>query len=294
VALPERAGGYSPEILSVKNEGRKMRNEELAHMPFFVPHFLFLILSIPKMRTLALDIGNTAVKAGCFDGPALREMAAGLTAAEVRTLVQHWAPQHVVVASVAEAAVLAVEELRDIVPGEILAFSPGTTPVPLRNTYATLHTLGADRLAGAVGAATLQPGRNTLIIDAGTALKFDLVTADGTYHGGSIGPGLTMRLRALHTFTGRLPLLALPPDDATISLVGDSTTGSLLSGVVNGAVAEIMGLLAQYQKQYPKLSVLLTGGDAAFLAARLPNRIFVVPELVLLGLNRILVYHVDK
>ena len=120
------------------------------------------------------------------------------------------------------------------------------------------------------------------------------MTADGTYHGGSIAPGLQLRLRALHAFTGRLPLLDLPPPDATIPLVGDSTTGSLLSGVVNGAVAEIGGLVARYQAQYPGLGVLLTGGDAAFLAARLPGRIFVVPELVLLGLNRILAYHVDQ
>jgi type III pantothenate kinase len=76
--------------------------------------------------------------------------------------------------------------------------------------------------------------------------------------------------------------------------VGDSTTGSLLSGVVNGTVAEINGLVAQYQQRHSGIGVLLTGGDAAFLAARLPARIFVVPELVLLGLNRILVYHVDK
>ncbi|MFD2719280.1 type III pantothenate kinase [Hymenobacter monticola] len=246
------------------------------------------------MHTLALDIGNTAVKAGCFDGPALREMAAGLTPASTRELVRRWQPQHVIVASVAEAAVLAVEELRDLVPGQVLGFSPGTTPVPLRNAYATPHTLGADRLAAAVGAAALRPGRTTLIIDAGTALKFDLVTADGTYHGGSIGPGLQMRLRALHEFTGRLPLLPLPASDATISLVGDSTTGSLLSGVVNGTVAEIEGLLGHYRAQHPGLGVLLTGGDAAFLAARLAARIFVVPELVLLGLNRILAYHVEE
>ena len=73
-----------------------------------------------------------------------------------------------------------------------------------------------------------------------------------------------------------------------------STTGSLLSGVVNGTVAEIKCFIAQYQQAYPGLGVLLTGGDATFLAARLPARIFVVPELVLLGLNRILAYHVDK
>ena len=246
------------------------------------------------MHTLVLDIGNTAVKAGAFDGSLLREMVAGLTAQQVRELVRRWQPHHLIVSSVAEAAVLVVEDLRDLVPGEILAFSPSTTPVPLRNAYATPHSLGADRLAAAVGAATLRPGRDTLIIDAGTALKFDLVTADGTYHGGSIAPGLAMRLRALHAFTGRLPLLELPGVDATVPLVGDSTTGSLLSGVVNGTVAEIEGLLAHYQQQHPGIGVLLTGGDAAFLAARLPKCIFVVPELVLLGLNRILAYHVDK
>ena len=246
------------------------------------------------MHTLAVDIGNTAVKVGCFDGSTLREMAAGLTAAQVQALVRRWRPVHVIISSVAQDAALRAEELRADVPGEILRFAPAATAIPLRNAYGTPHTLGADRLAAAVGAAGLRPGQNTLVIDAGTALKLDLVTADGTYHGGSIGPGLGMRLRALHEFTGRLPRLEWPPIDATIPLVGDSTTGSLLSGVVNGAVAEITGLVAQYQQQYPGLGVLLTGGDAAFLAARLPNRIFVVPELVLLGLNRILAYHVDK
>ena len=246
------------------------------------------------MHTLALDIGNTAVKAGCFDGSTLCETAAGFTAEQVVELVRRWEPQHVVVSSVTQEAVLAHEDLRKLVPGEILLFSPATTPVPLRNAYGTPHTLGADRLAAAVGAAALRPGQDTMIVDAGTALKCDLVTADGTYHGGSISPGLAMRLRALHEFTGRLPLVPLPAPDATVSLTGDSTTGSLLSGVVNGTVAEIMGFLAQYQQRYPGIGVVLTGGDAAFLAARLPARIFVVPELVLLGLNRILAYHVDK
>jgi type III pantothenate kinase len=234
------------------------------------------------------------VKIGCFDGFTLHEMSAGRTAAQVLEMVRQWRPEHVIISSVAEDAALRVEELQALVLGEILTFSPATTAVPLRNAYATPHTLGADRLAAAVGAAGLRPGQATLIVDAGTALKMDVVTADGTYHGGSIGPGLNMRLRALHTFTGRLPLLELPHADATIPLTGDSTTSSLLSGVVNGAVAEITGFITQYQRLYPGLGVLLTGGDATFLAARLPARIFVVPELVLLGLNRILAYHVVK
>lgn len=245
------------------------------------------------MHTLVLDIGNTAVKAGCFAGGALREMAAGLTAGEVDALVRRWGPRHVLIASVAEEAARWARRLQEQVPGRILLFEPGTTPVPLRNAYATPHTLGADRLAGAVGAAALRPGRDTLVLDAGTALKLDLVTADGTYRGGSIGPGLGMRLRALHEYTGRLPLLPLPAPDATIPLVGDSTVGALLSGVVNGAAAEANGLVAAYRQQYPALGVVLTGGDAPLLAARLAGPIFAVPELVLLGLYRILVYNVE-
>ena len=245
------------------------------------------------MHTLVLDIGNTAVKAGCFAGAALREMAAGLAAAEVEALVRRWGPRHLLIASVAEDAARWALRLQGLVPGRILLFEPGTTPVPLRNAYATPLTLGADRLAGAVGAAALRPGRDTLVLDAGTALKLDLVTADGTYRGGSIGPGLGMRLRALHEHTGRLPLLPLPPPDATVPLVGDSTVGALLSGVVNGAAAEANGLVAAHRRQYPALGVVLTGGDAPLLAARLAGPIFAVPELVLLGLYRILVYNVE-
>jgi type III pantothenate kinase len=245
------------------------------------------------MQSLVLDIGNTAVKAGCFANGLLREMATGLDAAQVLELLVRWQPQHLIVASVAAEAPLRADELRALVPGRVLELVPGTTAIPLRNSYATPHTLGADRLAAAVGAAYLRPGQATLVIDAGTALKCDLVTADGTYHGGSISLGLRMRLRALHEFTGRLPLLELPPD-ATVSLTGDSTRSAILSGVVNGAVAEISGFVAEYQRCWPGLGVVLTGGDAAFLATRLQARIFVVPELVLLGLNRILAYNVEE
>ena len=211
----------------------------------------------------------------------------------MRALLQRWQPQHLLVASVAAPAAEWATELQPLVPGWVLAFAPGTTAVPLANAYATPATLGADRLAAAVGAAGRWPGQAVLVIDAGTALKLDLVTADGTYHGGSIAPGLAMRLRALHEFTGRLPLLPLPGPDATVALVGGSTEGSVLSGVVNGTAAELNGLLAQYRAHYQSLAVVLTGGDAAFLAPRLAGSIFVVPELVLLGLYRILAYNVE-
>ena len=245
--------------------------------------------------TLALDLGNTALKYGVFASAGLLASGGLHEPTQLGQLWQQYQPAHAILSSVvAEAAAQPwLAQLADKL-GQVLPFRPGFTPVPLANAYATPHTLGPDRLAGAVGAAHLRPGRPTLVLDAGTALKLDLV-ADGTYYGGSIGPGLAMRLRALHTFTGRLPLLALP-ETAAVQLIGADTASSLQSGVVNGVVAEVVGLVAAYQRRYSGLGVLLTGGDAPWLLPRLAppiGSIFVVPELVLLGLDKILRYNVE-
>ena len=251
-------------------------------------------------NSLVLDLGNTALKYGVFGPEGLRESGVLAAPAHLGELWQRTQPEQAILSSVADQAdtqpwlaeLAATDGLRRILP-----FRPGFTSVPLRNAYATPQTLGADRLAAAVGAASLRPGQATLVLDAGTALKLDLITADGTYHGGSIAPGLRMRLQALHTFTGRLPLLELPAPGAAVQLIGDSTASCLLSGVLRGTAAEVRGLVAEYQQQYPSLGVLLTGGDAPYLAAALTplaGRIFAVPELVLLGLDKILRYNVDN
>ncbi|UPL49103.1 type III pantothenate kinase [Hymenobacter sublimis] len=246
------------------------------------------------MRTLSLDIGNTAVKYGCFEADILVESATGQNPDQVRAAVARLRPEHAVVASVAEPTAQWAAELRALVTGKVLEFVPATTTLPIRNGYATPHTLGADRLAAAVGAAWLLPGRDVVIVDAGTAIKCDLVEGGHTFRGGSIAPGVAMRFQALHTFTGRLPLVAnLPEATATVPLTGVDTESAIRSGVVNGAVAEVQGLLAEYAAQFPQLAVILAGGDAAFFRTRLKGPIFVVPELVLIGLHRILVHHVS-
>ncbi|MGI4862792.1 MAG: type III pantothenate kinase [Janthinobacterium lividum] len=250
------------------------------------------------MTTLTLDLGNTALKYGVFTAAGLQASGVLAVPSELAELWQRWQPAHAILASVASEAEAQpwLHELRDVL-GKILPLRPGFTPVPLRNAYATPHTLGADRLAGAVGAAYLRPGQPTLVVDAGTALKLDFISDDNTFHGGSIAPGLRMRLRALHTFTGRLPLLELPEPGALVQLIGDSTASSLLSGVLNGAAAEVNGLVADYRRRYPSLGLVLTGGDAPYLQPRLASAlglIFVVPELVLVGLDRILRYNVDR
>jgi type III pantothenate kinase len=164
-----------------------------------------------------------------------------------------------------------------------------TTPLPLVNLYKTPETLGYDRIAAVTGAHTIFPEKNVLVIDAGTAITFDMVTAAGDYIGGNISPGLNMRFRALHKFTNRLPLLT--PEESTIKLIGKSTREAILYGVVNGLNYEIEGYISACSKEYENLQVILTGGDANSFDKKLKNSIFVVAHLNLIGLNRILDYN---
>ena len=164
------------------------------------------------------------------------------------------------------------------------------TPLPIKNLYETPATLGKDRLAAAVGARAIFPGKNVLSIDAGTCITYDFLTKDGEYLGGSISPGIRMRFRAMHAFTGRLPLVE--PEDFT-GLIGKTTAESLLSGVINGVCEEIKGLIARYNEQYEDLTAVITGGDHEYLHNKLKINIFAVPDLVLPGLNEILDCH-DK
>ena len=245
------------------------------------------------MRTLTLDIRNTAVKYGCFEEDALVETA-DCTLDELTAVVRRFTPKHAIISSVTATTHEWTSLLKATLMGEVLEFKPATTPLPLQNAYATPHTLGADRLAAAVGAAWCRPNQDTLIVDAGTAIKCDLVEGGHTFRGGSIAPGLQLRFRALHTFTGRLPLVELPLDlGAPIPLTGDTTTAAIQSGVLNGAAAEVNGLIDRYREQFPELGVVLAGGDAGFFQPRLKGLIFAIPELVLIGLHRILAYNVE-
>lgn len=163
-----------------------------------------------------------------------------------------------------------------------------TVPVPLCNRYATPETLGADRLAAAVGANTLYPGCNILVVDFGTAITFDFISAANEFLGGNISPGAAMRFRALHEFTRNLPLGAMPAEPR---FLGDSSVHAVEYGVVNGIVYEIEGYIRDLTAEYADLRIIFTGGDAIFFAKRLKNAIFATDDLVAYGLNRILEYN---
>ena len=161
-------------------------------------------------------------------------------------------------------------------------------PVPIKNGYLTPRTLGRDRLAAAVGAATLYPDREVVIIDLGTALTIDHLTADGCFSGGVISPGLEMRFRALHTHTAALPLVE--PTDSE-GVVGRTTEEAIALGVMNSVAFEIEGYLARFAKKNGDFIPILTGGAAKYFVKRIKNTIFAEPNLVFCGLNRILEYN---
>jgi type III pantothenate kinase len=239
------------------------------------------------MRNLAVDIGNTAVKYALFEDETL--VFSGLVPEEQALLQDERLaqPDNLIVASVRAQPSALLHRLP--VPGKVLALT-FETPVPVTNRYETPQTLGADRLAAVIGANYLFPEADCLVIDAGTCITTDFVDRDKNYHGGSIALGLEMKFRALHTFTQRLPLIQRTPEIGP--LAGRNTAEAIRSGVLHGTVAELNGIIDAYRQHSPALKVVFCGGDAAFFETNLKAPIFVVPELVLIGLNRILNYNV--
>jgi type III pantothenate kinase len=128
-----------------------------------------------------------------------------------------------------------------------------------------------------------------LIIDAGTCITYDFVDKNGVYQGGAISPGLSMRFKAMHNFTGKLPLISA--DDYQASQIGQSTKASMQIGVVEGMINEINGFVQSYQVDYEDLTVILTGGDHQLLLTRLKNSIFATSNFLIEGLNFILEYN---
>lgn len=165
------------------------------------------------------------------------------------------------------------------------------TKIPIKNIYASPETLGLDRLAGVVGAAVQFPDRNLLVVDCGTCITYDLINAEKEYLGGSISPGIDLRFKAMNTFTANLPLVSR---SSQFELVGNTTVSAIRSGVLNGVIAELDGIINEYRNKFPEIKVIFTGGDVKFFDRKLKNDIFANSNLVLEGLNLILDYNIDE
>ncbi len=235
---------------------------------------------------LVVDSGNTSTKVAIFDHENLLEKIVFTSSAEIKSYLQESSAENIIVSSVKE----------DI--DELLSWALKTTtriklrpdlPLPVNIHYTTPQTLGVDRIAGACGAIQLFRSQNTLVIDAGTCVTYDFVDNENNYLGGGISPGLSMRFEAVHTFTAKLPLVK---PTAYPELIGDSTEHCIQSGIVIGMTDEMDGIINRYRIKYPDLQVILCGGDAPFFENKLKGPIFACPNLVLIGLNRILLHNV--
>jgi type III pantothenate kinase len=165
------------------------------------------------------------------------------------------------------------------------------TELPIENLYETPETLGKDRIAAAVGANELFPDQNLLIIDAGTAITYDLVSEKNQFIGGNISPGLEMRFKALNHFTGKLPLVGYQDE---FEPIGRNTTEAIRAGVQNGLIFEIAQTIDLFNRNYQNLQIIMTGGDSNFFERKLNYSIFVHFNLTLIGLNRILEHNAEK
>ncbi|PKA98888.1 type III pantothenate kinase [Flavobacteriaceae bacterium MAR_2009_75] len=238
---------------------------------------------------LIIDAGNTSVKLAVFDKGVLifyQKVDGEEIPVQVKKVCDHYP-------KIASGIVSSVGNLDSKVVAVLTVFCDvhELTPssrTPYKNSYATPQTLGVDRIALATAAFYHNPRGNTLVIDAGTCVTYDMVNDYGEYLGGAISPGLKMRYKALQLQTAKLPLLE---PKAPFDFIGNSTDNSIHSGVVNGICHEIDGVISDYKSRFADLTVILTGGDAPFLSKRLKNTIFADSKFLLKGLNYLLEYN---
>lgn len=240
------------------------------------------------MHYLIVDIGNSTAKLAVFEQGEIKEVlrCSNQSLDGLFTLCDKYPIRKGIVSSVIELGDEVCRQLTQL-PFPVLRFTH-ETPIPVRNLYQTPRTLGADRLAAVIAAYTLNPQHPSLVIDAGTCITYDFIDENGQYHGGNISPGMEMRFKALHEFTGKLPHVGFP---AKVPLYGQTTETAIQAGVIRGIEHEIKGYISQLQQKYPSLLVFLTGGNGISFDNNLKSGIFADSFLVLKGLNRILEYN---
>jgi len=235
------------------------------------------------MTYICIDIGNTRTKVGVFgeDAEPIYLISDQFPLDEIKAFQNQW-PNAVLMVSSTKVPEKEVSDL--LQKADRLIWLSPELKLPFQNAYGSPKTLGLDRIALAAAAVAMHPGKDVLVIDAGTCITLDFVDRHGVYHGGSIHPGISMRLKAMHNYTGKLPLVeAMAPSE----WLGFDTTSCLQAGAVGGAVAEIDAFIVMYQSRFPNCKVLLTGGDSDLFFSKLKNEIFAHPNLVLKGLLEI-------
>lgn len=238
---------------------------------------------------LIIDVGNTLVKFAVFQQDNIIKKITVKSEEGLKTfkLIAKNFPliEKVIVSSVGKMD----KSLFDAINNSLfVVILDHKTKLPFRNRYQTPQTLGVDRIALVSASIKHYSNSNVLIIDAGTCITYDFINSDNEYLGGAISPGIRLRYISLNSYTEKLPLLET---EVPNQLIGNSTVASIHSGVGNGVLKEIDGLIDEYKDKYEDLTVILTGGDADFLSKQLKNGIFANSNFLLEGLNFILEFN---
>ena len=240
---------------------------------------------------LVIDVGNTRCKAAVFERDILvsfTEFDKGKILSEIKKKIKKFSFDEILISNVASIPKNKLEKLQKL---SNFKFLSSKTNVPFINLYKTPQTLGVDRIALISNAVIKYPNKNVLVIDAGSCITYDFVNVSKEYLGGAISPGIQMRLKSLNKFTANLPL---QEKELLVDYIGKNTKESINSGVVNGVLREIEGVIEQYKSKYLHLTIVLTGGDTIFLSKQLKSSIFANQNFLLEGLNEILIFNKNK
>jgi len=242
------------------------------------------------VTNFCIDIGNSFIKYAIIkDGTIVHsKRSKKLLVRDIKALQKKWNFQKAIISSTRKS----IPRFTNFLSKNFtLIYLDHKTKLPFKNNYATPKTLGKDRLAAVAGALRLHPKKNCLVFDIGTCMTIDLLTKDGIFHGGNIAPGKDLRLKAMHDYTSALPLVKA---DFGNPILGKSTKTALQNGAIYGICLEIEGMVARMKRKIGPINVILTGGDALKFGELLECKKFVIPNLVLIGLDSILEHNVKS
>ena len=249
---------------------------------------LYICTSKNTTMLLTIDVGNTRIKVAVFEHNKQLDFFIFETKEALKNFKNIFKKyshlQKITLSSVGKLDEEVLDYIKIQFPTEIISHH---SRFPFKNLYSTPETLGIDRMVLAAGATLQFPNQNRLIIDAGTCITYDFVNSNDEYLGGAISPGISIRYKSLNDYTSKLPLLTINED---LKIIGDSTKSAIHSGVINGVIFEIEGFISQYSLKNQDLTIILTGGDAEFLAKRLKNTIFANSNFLLESLNSLSQY----
>ncbi|NIJ44731.1 type III pantothenate kinase [Wenyingzhuangia heitensis] len=236
---------------------------------------------------LIIDEGNSLVKLAVFNKKQLLDFKQ-VSFELCETTLINWCKEYTFTAVIVSSVTDHVLDIFNTLPIKRKVVLSYKTAVPFKNLYKTPNTLGVDRIALMAAACVKYPKKKCLVIDVGTCITYDFINNKEEYIGGAISPGIEMRFKSMHAFTQKLPQLTLK--EGVVVLEGTSTETCMYSGVLNGIVFEIAGMINSYEQKYGIVNIILTGGSAKFLYKQLKNSIFVNPNFLLEGLNEVLTY----